>query len=117
MDWWEQPTTDLLPLLRKNPGLTVEIIDTLGYQAVLRFNQASIGAKWDVLSRRMGGAPDAVIAALNARIGMPAGLRAMGVTDAMMEAVSHAALKDHCHATNPRIATQQEYLGILREAA
>jgi peptide/nickel transport system substrate-binding protein len=38
VDWWEQPTTDLLPLLRKDPNLTVDIIDTLGYQAVLRFN-------------------------------------------------------------------------------
>jgi peptide/nickel transport system substrate-binding protein len=38
VDWWEQPTADLLPLLRKHPGLTVDIIDTLGYQAVLRFN-------------------------------------------------------------------------------
>ncbi len=38
VDWWEQPTTDLLPLLRKNPDVTVDIIDTLGYQAVLRFN-------------------------------------------------------------------------------
>ncbi|WP_136683921.1 iron-containing alcohol dehydrogenase [Falsirhodobacter xinxiangensis] len=85
--------------------------------AVLRFNRPVIGAKWDVLAARMGGAPDEVIAALNTRIGMPTGLRAMGVTDAMMEAVSHAALKDHCHATNPRIATQAEYLGILREAA
>ena len=38
VDWWEQPTTDLLPLLRKDPNINVEIIDTLGYQAVLRFN-------------------------------------------------------------------------------
>ena len=38
VDWWEQPTTDLLPLLRKDPNLTVDIIDTLGYMAVLRFN-------------------------------------------------------------------------------
>ena len=38
MDWWEQATSDLLPLLRKNPDLTVDIIDTLGYYAVLRFN-------------------------------------------------------------------------------
>jgi peptide/nickel transport system substrate-binding protein len=38
VDWWEQPTTDLLPLLRKNPNVTVDIVDTLGYQAVLRFN-------------------------------------------------------------------------------
>jgi peptide/nickel transport system substrate-binding protein len=38
VDWWEQPTTDLLALLRKDPNITVDIIDTLGYQAVLRFN-------------------------------------------------------------------------------
>ncbi len=38
VDWWEQPTSDLLPLLRKNSGVEVDIIDTLGYQAVLRFN-------------------------------------------------------------------------------
>jgi alcohol dehydrogenase class IV len=65
----------------------------------------------------MGGTPDEVIASLNTRIGMPSGLRAMGVTDEMMEAVSHAALKDHCHATNPRIATAADYLEILRRSA
>jgi Fic family protein len=31
----------------------------------------------------------------------------------MMNHVSEAALKDHCHATNPRIASQAEYLDIL----
>jgi 4-hydroxybutyrate dehydrogenase len=41
----------------------------------------------------------------------------MGVTDDMMESVSHAALEDHCHATNPRIASQADYLKILRAAA
>lgn len=85
--------------------------------AVLRFNRPVIGAKWEVLARRMGGEPDAVIAALNTRIGMPSGLGAMGVTEAMMEAVSQDALKDHCHGTNPRIATQAEYLEILRQSA
>lgn len=85
--------------------------------AVLRFNKETIGAKWDVLAKRMGGEPDEVIAALNIRLGMPAGLSAMGVTGAMMETVSHAALKDHCHGTNPRIATQSEYLEILHASA
>lgn len=85
--------------------------------AVLRFNRPVIGAKWEVLARRMGGEPDAVIAALNTRIGMPSGLGAMGVTETMMEAVSQDALKDHCHGTNPRIATQAEYLEILRQSA
>ena len=38
VDWWEQPTSDLLPLLRKQTDVTVDVIDTLGYYAVLRFN-------------------------------------------------------------------------------
>jgi alcohol dehydrogenase class IV len=85
--------------------------------AVLRFNREVIGPKWDVLATRMGGSPDEVIASLNSRIGMPSGLREMGVTEAMMEEVSHAALKDHCHATNPRLASQQDYLDILTASA
>jgi len=38
VDWWEQPTSDLLPLLRKHKDVTVDVIDTLGYYGVLRFN-------------------------------------------------------------------------------
>jgi hypothetical protein len=84
--------------------------------AVLRFNRPSIGAKWEKLSELMGGAPDAVIAALNQRLGLPSGLSALGVTETMMEDVSHAALLDHCHATNPRRASQQEYLDIMQQS-
>jgi 4-hydroxybutyrate dehydrogenase len=84
--------------------------------AVLRFNRESVGEKWDVLQTMLGGTPDVAIAALNARLGMPSGLRVMGVTDAMMMQVSHAALKDHCHGTNPRIATQEEYLELLKQS-
>ncbi|MBS0363531.1 MAG: iron-containing alcohol dehydrogenase [Proteobacteria bacterium] len=85
--------------------------------AVLRFNRDAIGPKWGELVRRLGGPPDEVIAALNAEIGIPSGLREMGVTEAMMAAVSHAALEDHCHLTNPRRASQADYLQILRDAA
>ncbi|MCX7382410.1 MAG: ABC transporter substrate-binding protein [Alphaproteobacteria bacterium] len=38
IDWWEQPHADLLPLLRKNKDIVVDIVDTLGYVSVLRFN-------------------------------------------------------------------------------
>jgi 4-hydroxybutyrate dehydrogenase len=84
--------------------------------AVLRFNQQVIGAKWDILKTMLGGTPDVAIAALNGRLGMPTGLRAMGVTETMMAQVSDAALKDHCHGTNPRVATQEEYLELLRQS-
>jgi 4-hydroxybutyrate dehydrogenase len=85
--------------------------------AVLRFNRSVIGDKWNRLQTFFGKAPDQAIAELNVSLGMPSGLRAMGITDDMMEAVSHDALKDHCHATNPRIATQADYLAIMKDAA
>jgi 4-hydroxybutyrate dehydrogenase len=84
--------------------------------AVLRFNRKAVGSKWDKLHQMLGNSPDEAIAALNTRLAMPEGLRTMGVNDAMMEQVSHAALKDHCHGTNPRIATQEEYLTLLRQS-
>ena len=38
-DWWEQPTFDLLPLLRKSGNLTVELLDPTGFPSMMRFNQ------------------------------------------------------------------------------
>lgn len=84
--------------------------------AVLRFNRQAIGDKWQVLQRFFGEEPDRAISELNSKIGIPTGLGAMGVTEVMMEAISHEALKDHCHATNPRIATAADYLQIMHEA-
>ena len=84
--------------------------------AVLRFNRSAIGEKWRVLERQLGGAPDQAIAEVNRKIGIPHGLGAMGVTEAMMQAVSHEALKDHCHATNPRQASAAEYLQIMQDS-
>lgn len=84
--------------------------------AVLRFNRPAIGAKWDKLTDMLGGAPDQQIAALNSRLGLPAGLDAMGLTPAMLDAVAHDATKDHCHATNPQIATVDEYRVMLEES-
>jgi 4-hydroxybutyrate dehydrogenase len=84
--------------------------------AVLRFNRDVIGQKWDHLHAFFGQAPDVAIAKLNQDIGMPSGLKAMGVTETMMEAVSHEAMKDHCHGTNPRLATPEDYLAIMRDS-
>lgn len=84
--------------------------------AVLRFNRPAIGGKWETLAQRMGGPPDAVVGDLNRRLGLPAGLAAMGVTDALLAQVAQAAAKDHCHATNPRAARVEDYLAMGREA-
>lgn len=84
--------------------------------AVLRFNRAAIGDKWERLTAFFGQAPDQAIAELNRSIGIPAGLGALGVTEDMMRHVAVEALGDHCHATNPRTPTADDYLAIMREA-
>ncbi len=38
MDWWEQPTGDLQPVLRRNRAITLEIPDPTGLLAICRFN-------------------------------------------------------------------------------
>jgi alcohol dehydrogenase class IV len=87
---------------------------------VLRFNRPAIGDKWQRLAAAMGlpeGAdPAAAIAALNARLGLPSGLRAMGVPERVLPSMAEQALHDHCHATNPRPASREDYLAMLGEA-
>ncbi len=85
--------------------------------AVLRFNAPAIEAKVGTLTDAMGLAggsdPAEFIAGLNARLGLPSGLAAMGVERAVLPEIADAALLDHCHATNPRAATREDYLRIL----
>jgi len=85
--------------------------------AVLRFNAPVLEAKARTLTDAMGlsaGAdPAAFIEGLNARLGLPAGLAAMGVRREDLPGIAGAALLDHCHATNPRAATRDDYLGML----
>ena len=50
---------------------------------------------------------------MNARLGLPSGLAAMGVTSAMFERVIDGAMADHCHQTSPRLATRQDYREML----
>ncbi len=58
VDWWEQPTPDLLPLLRKNAGLTVESIDTIGNYAFIRPNHLQPPFNNPALRRAVLGAID-----------------------------------------------------------
>lgn len=88
--------------------------------AVLRFNLPAIGAKHEQLAEAMGLAsgadPAEAIAALNVRLSLPSGLQAMGVPRDVLPGIAQAATKDHCHATNPRAATAEDYLRMLEES-
>ncbi|MFB1017824.1 MAG: iron-containing alcohol dehydrogenase [Burkholderiaceae bacterium] len=65
------------------------------------------------LSHSLGG--DA-IKDMNQRLGLPSGLGAMGVQTGQFNAVIAGALADHCHATNPRIASTDDYQAMLHDS-
>jgi len=107
-----------------NPRLHHGTLNAMFLPAVVRFNaSAETVQKEDRLNRmaqamglRSGSDIPAAIVDMNARLGLPSGLGAMGVTEALFDKVIEGALADHCHKTNPRIASADEYRGMLQEA-
>jgi 4-hydroxybutyrate dehydrogenase len=72
----------------------------------------SVDGNTAAVAQRLGDA----IRALNARLGLPAGLAALGVTEDLFERVIEGAMADHCHKTSPRIASPDDYRVMLANA-
>ena len=53
---------------------------------------------------------------MNARLKLPANLRAMGVTDAMIPVASEQAEFDHCTPTNPRPVDRAGFEDLFAQA-
>jgi len=111
-----------------NPRLHHGTLNAVFLPAVLRFNAAAESIQSQGRLRKMAhamGLPgcDAAgtelaeaIKAMNVRLGLPSGLAAMGVTNEVFERVIDGAMADHCHKTNPVIATRDDYLRLLSES-
>lgn len=104
------------------PGLKLHhgTLNAVVMPAVLRFNAGHVGDKYDRLSAAFGlkrGA-DLVpfIEELNARLGMPPNLRAMGVREPQVQLLVEPALADHCAATNPRKLTASDMEALFQAA-
>jgi alcohol dehydrogenase class IV len=50
---------------------------------------------------------------MNRRLGLPKGLAALEVTPDLFERIIDGAMADHCHKTNPRIASRDDYRAML----
>ena len=105
------------------PRLHHGTLNAVFLPAVIRFNAAADSVRRDRRIERLAHAMDLpgrdadavadAISAMNARLGLPAGLAAMGVAPELDAAIIERALLDHCHKTNPRLASAEEYAGLL----
>ncbi|MGE0715661.1 MAG: iron-containing alcohol dehydrogenase [Alphaproteobacteria bacterium] len=88
--------------------------------AILRWNDGHVGDKYDRLRETLDLPAGADLARyvedMNARIGLPNGLAAMGVPTQVLPRMAEAAIKDHCHLTTPRRPTVPEYEMLFRQA-
>jgi len=104
-----------------DPRLHHGTLNAMFLPAVIRFNAAAESVQKEQRLQRMahamglasaGDIPDA-IKAMNARLGLPEGLAAMGVQRDWFDNIIAGALADHCHKTNPRLATAEDYREML----
>ena len=108
-----------------NPKLHHGTLNAMFLPAVVRFNAVAESIQRERRLQRMAqamgltgtrNAADEVadaIGDMNARLGLPSGLAALGVASAMFDRIIDGAVADHCHKTNPRIATRAEYRAMI----
>jgi alcohol dehydrogenase class IV len=104
-----------------DPRLHHGTLNAMFLPAVVEFNASAESMqknkRLERMARVMGLASGSDIAEalrdMNARLQLPTGLAAMGVNSSSFEKIIQGALADHCHMTNPRIATAAEYRELL----
>jgi 4-hydroxybutyrate dehydrogenase len=107
-----------------DPRLHHGSLNAMFLPAVIRFNAGAESIqkekRLERMAHAMGLAAGSDVAEavrdMNARLGLPTGLAAMGVTRDQFPDIIKGAMADHCHKTNPRIATAEEYAGMLADS-
>ena len=104
-----------------DPRLHHGTLNAMFLPAVVRFNAQAPSVqkdrRLDRMARAMGvrsgnDIPDA-IRDMNVRLGLPSGLAAMGVQRSQFDEIIKGAMADHCHKTNPREASWNDYVEML----
>lgn len=107
-----------------NPKLHHGTLNAMFLPAVIRFNAQApsmqTNRRLDRMAHAMGLGSNGDVAQavidMNARLGLPKGLADMGVDSTCFDRVISGALADHCHATNPRLATPDDYRMLLEQS-
>ncbi len=103
------------------PSLHHGTLNAVFMPAVLAFNAAAPSVVAEKRMERLAGAMGLAVGLtvgdaikeMNQRLGLPAGLDAMGVPESLFPEVITLAQGDHCHATNPRKASPEDYMSLL----
>ena len=104
-----------------DPRLHHGTLNAMFLPAVIRFNAQAESVRKDrrleKMAHAMGVASAGDIAEaikdMNRRLGLPTGLAEIGVRPDQFEKIIDGAMADHCHKTNPRLATRDDYRAML----
>ena len=107
-----------------DPRLHHGTLNAMFLPAVVQFNASAVSMqkekRLERIARAMGlvSGNDVVEALrdMNARLKLPMGLMAMGVNGGSFEKIIQGAMADHCHKTNPRLASADDYSDLLEKS-
>lgn len=107
-----------------NPRLHHGTLNAIFMPAVIEFNASSESMRADDKLNRIAQAmqlnsPSQIIPALKAmteRLDLPTGLAELQVTADLYPRIVTGALADHSHKTNPREASQNDYVWLLERS-
>ncbi len=107
-----------------DPRLHHGTLNAMFLPAVVTFNASSPSIQQEHRLQRMAHAMGLTAATdipqaihdMNARLRLPTGLAAMGVQADSFARVITGALADHCHKTNPRLASADDYRAMLADS-
>ncbi len=111
-----------------NPRLHHGTLNALFLPAVIRFNAQAESVRRERRLQRMahamglgscgedGDEVARAVRALNARLKLPSGLAALGVSASDFDRIIDGAMVDHCHKLNPREASREDYRELLAQS-